>query len=296
MPRLNPEPNKMNLQITEAPRTAQQVGILIFTFPPDFSLAARAVNGVCMNWHRTGMEKTPKFFWCIHKKHTQDAKKFISEHWTKTVPSGTPTPELIEHEFDAGGHLQCLSACGGMKWVFWHLFHDKEKSYGIDAVIKMDSDVILLRPEQWIAPWAINRADYVYIPQAPCEQFKDEKNPLATDGSEPAVCTHLGCGWAYLVSRDAAGVIGNFPADKFKQIVFRNYGAEDRVFGRVLQESIGVITAEISPKNVIGKSFESEPDAWTAIILDNPKDNYGKVRYSWNLSEFFNEQRIVNNE
>lgn len=279
----------MTLTITEPSRLERQVGFLTFTYPPDFSLAARAIFSVVKHWGRTGMKTAPKFLWCVHKRHMEDAKRFLDKEWAKTVEADTPKPELIQHEFDAGGHLQCLSACGGMKWVYWHLFHDKEKSYGLDAVVKMDSDAIMLRPEQWITPWMVNRADYVYIPQAPCKQVADEKNPLATDGTEPAVCTHLGCGWAYLLSAHAAGVIGGFPADKFKQIVARNYGAEDRVFGRVLQETAGVITAEISPKNVVGKSFDGEPDEWTAIILDNPKDNFGKLRYGWKLEKLITD-------
>lgn len=276
--------------ITEPSRDDARGGVLIFTYPPDFSLAARAVSCASRTWSRTGFKKAPKFFWCVHKKHLEDAKKFFDEEWSSSVPDGTPVPELIEHEFDAGGHLQCLSACGGMKKVFWQLFHDKAtRDYGVDFVIKLDSDALLLKPELWTNPWRQNRADYVYVPQAPCEQYADAGNPLSV-GEELKVRTHLGCGWCYLISDYAASVIGSFPAEQFKRISFRNYGAEDRVFGIVLQDSPCVVTAEISPKNVIGRSRERAADSWTALIMDNPKENFGKARYSWTLEEFFERE------
>ena len=108
-------------QITvREPDPAQaQIGVLIFTYPPDFSLAARAVRGVRLSWHRTGLARAPKFFWCVHKRHMADAKKFVEAEWERTVPAETPRPELIDHEFDAGGHLQCLSAVAGMKHGYW---------------------------------------------------------------------------------------------------------------------------------------------------------------------------------
>lgn len=251
----------MEIQITEPPRTAQQLGVMIFTYPPDFSLAARAVRGVSMRWGRTGMEKAPKFFWCVHKRDMESAQTFLEKEWAKTVPEETPKPELIDHEFEAGGHLQCLSACGGMKYVYWRMFYSdeaKEKGWNLSGLIKMDSDVILLRPEQWTTPWAQNLADYVYIPQAPCKQRTDADHPLATDGSELACYSHFGCGACYLLSAYAAGVIGNFPAEEFKQIAFRNYGAEDRVFGRVLGSTVGVICSEISPWNFIGRRLRRQ--------------------------------------
>lgn len=276
-------------QITvREPDPAQaQIGVLIFTYPPDFSLAARAIRGVRLSWHRTGLARAPKFFWCVHKRHMADAQTFLDKEWERTVPAETPRPELIDHEFDAGGHLQCLSAVAGMKHVYWRMFFSEEaKAWGLHALIKLDSDVILLRPEQWTRPWAESRADYVAIPQAPCPQRTSEELPLAADGSERAVYTHFGCGACYLLSSYAAAVIGGFPAEAFKKIAFRNYGAEDRVFGRVLIETPGVICSEISPKDFIGKSFEREPGPRTSLILDNPKDNFGKRRYSWELEEF----------
>lgn len=275
----------MKITIKEPMREKAQFGILIFTYPRDFSLAARAILSVARTWKRTGLVNPPKYYWCVHKRDAEAARGFV-RNWADTVPADTPRPEIIEHAFDAGGHLQSLSACGGMKRVFWDMFFDKEHPRGLDALIKLDSDVIMLRPEQWTMPWAVNRADYVYTPQAPCKQVASDEDPLATDGSEPAVCSHLGCGWCYLISSYAAHIIGMFPADKFKRIVSRNYGAEDRVFGRVLTETAGVVTSEISPRDIIGKSFEKDPDERTSLILDNPKDNFGKTRYSWCLVEF----------
>lgn len=276
----------MKITVKEPPREKAQFGILIFTYPRDFSPAARAVLAVSRTWKRTGLENPPKYFWCVHKRDADAARLFLKAHWAGTVFADTPKPEIIEHEFDAGGHLQCLSACGGMKKIFWDLFYSEPYKGKIDALIKMDSDVILLRPEQWTMPWLVNRADYVYVPQAPCRQVVSAENPLAADGTELAEYKHLGCGWCYLLSSYAAHVIGMHPADKFKHLCARNYGAEDRVFGRLLQEAHGVITSEVSPKGIIGKSFEAAPDEATTLILDNPKDNFGKTRYSWRLEEF----------
>lgn len=280
---------KGRLVIRDPERETAQFGFLIFTYPPDYSMAARAIRCVELKWHRTGVAKKPLYYWCVHKRDVEKAHEFLDKEWAKTVGEDTPKPELIEHEFNAGGHLQCTSACGGMKKVYWDIFFDEEKKKDLTGLFKMDSDVLLLRPELWTNPFFDSLADYVYIPQSPVPQHATEENPLVC-GEELAERQHLGCGACYLLSGYAAHVIGNHPAKKFVQICERNHGAEDRVFGIVLQDAKCLITSEISPRHFIGKSFEKDADAKTVIILDNCKDNFGKTRYSWNCREFSNNE------
>ena len=133
------------------------IACLTYTCSSDAALAAR---------HAAILPATWKKFWIVESKDARIA-----------APAGT---EILVRNFPRGGSLSGRECIEGMRKVFLEF-----AEAGFDAVVKLDSDTALFRPEAWTAPFESAGTDFTYI-----RRWENESRLLAN-----------GC--AYTVSRRA---------------------------------------------------------------------------------------------
>lgn len=160
-----------------------KIAVITYTCSRDTELAARHSEILPGDW---------KKFWIVESK---DAGL--------SAPAGT---ELIVRDFPRGGTLSGAAGIEGMRKVFLEFARA-----GFDAIVKLDSDTALFRPEAWTAPAEFAGTDFTYI-----RRWESESRLLCN-----------GC--AYTVSRRA---IERLTPERFfpQGIPAKFHGAEDLIF------------------------------------------------------------------
>lgn len=247
-----------------------KIATLTYTYPPDFEVADRAVRTIRKRWERTGLPM-PTNFWVVHEKDAGAAAAYFDgAEYYRENPGEKPT--VVTHRFDAGGHLQHRSACRGMRICYRGLYVRPEK---FDAVIKIDSDCMVLRPECFTNPVRDSEVDHVYVPQKP--SFSSGTSARFPFDAADNVYMHQAWGPAYLLSRKAMRTIINYPQEDFEKMIVRCHGNEDQVFSRIVQVSRYMRISEIRPKFCIGSAERRLPDEWTVYCCDNPRKQSRQV-------------------
>lgn len=159
------------------------IACLTYTCSSDAALAARHASILPAAW---------KKFWIVESKDAGIEP-----------PAGT---EILVRDFPRGGSLSGRECIEGMRKVFLEF-----AEAGFDAVVKLDSDTALFRPEAWTAPFESAGTDFTYI-----RRWENESRLLAN-----------GC--AYTVSRRAIERLA--PERFFPNGLPPNFhGAEDKIF------------------------------------------------------------------
>lgn len=188
-----------------------KTAIVIFTFPRDFALAKRAAASVRENWNRTGF-KEPTVFFVVHGNDLDAAR------------SAFPGEQILTHWFNAGGSLRYSEAIHGMRGVYRSIFTDPED---FDALIKLDSDTIFLRPECFTNPFRDSGCGFVAV-----RRYAVDSTTLGNatkDKPVPNLCN--GC--AYLLSREAFSAIDSCAPAVIDSAIHTANGHEDLFFSRI---------------------------------------------------------------
>lgn len=181
---------------------------VVFTYPGDYPKAIRLTQNM-----KTHVDDV---FFCIESKH----KNVPLPDWV--------TPLIID--FDRCVQLHGTQAIIGMKNVY-SLLIDR----GYDAIIKLDSDTLVLRPEQYIVPLEIG-SDFVYI----------KRYATTKDGEHIRRCN--GC--CYALSANAVKRLNDYPSNIFDAVMFENDRHEDMVFSTLLTNIPEVHIHEINKSKI----------------------------------------------
>lgn len=203
-----------------------KTAVVIFTFPRDFDLAKRAAASVRDNWTRTGFE-TPTVFFVVHAKDLDAAR------------SALPKEQILTHRFNAGGTLRYSEAIHGMRGIYRSIFAAPEK---FDALLKVDSDTILLRPECFTNPLRDSGCGFVAV-----RRYAVDSTTLgnaAKDKPVPNLCN--GC--VYLLARDAFAAIDSCPPAAIDAAIHVANGHEDLFFSRVATAHDAVVFSLIDKR------------------------------------------------
>lgn len=160
-----------------------KIACITYTCKRDAELATRHAKLLPPQWNK---------FWIVESKD-----KSLS------APAGT---EVLVRDFPRGGTLSGAESIEGMRKVFLEF-----AAAGFDAVVKLDSDTALFRPEAWTAPFEFAGTDFTYI-----RRWENESRLLCN-------------GAAYTISRRA---IERLTPERFYPggIPKNFHGAEDLIF------------------------------------------------------------------
>ena len=181
---------------------------VIFTYPGDYQKAVTLTKSI--------KEHVDDVFFCIESKH-------------KDVPLPTwATPLIVD--FNRCTQLHGSQAIIGIKDVFTKLIN-----LGYDNIIKLDSDTIVFRPEQFIVPLELG-SDFVYI-----KRYMMDKNNMHVRRAN-------GC--CYALNAKAVNAINNCSAEKFDAIMFAHDRHEDMVFSAILSDDVEICIHEVNKAKV----------------------------------------------
>ena len=183
---------------------------VVFTYPGDYPKAIRLTQSL--------KNHLDTIFFCIESRD----KNVPLPEWV--------TPLVVD--FDRCRQLHGTQAIIGMKAVYTMLVEQMK----YDAVLKIDSDTIILRPEQFITPIELG-SDYAYI-----------RRLMATDKKGRFVRRCNGC--AYMMSANAIREMNKIPPERFDEILFTNDRHEDLVFSNFFTELPSVNIHDIDKRKV----------------------------------------------
>ncbi len=226
-----------------------KTAIVIFTFPRDFALAKRAAASVRENWNRTGF-KDPTVFFVVHGNDLDAAR------------SAFPKEQILTHRFNAGGSLRYSEAIHGMRGVYRSIFADPED---FDALIKLDSDTIFLRPECFTNPVRDSRCGFVAVRRYAVDSATLGNAPK--DKPVPNLCN--GC--AYLLSREAFAAIDACPPAVIDAAIHAANGHEDLFFSRIATAHDAFVFSLIDKRLAVFDGDESKVSAKTVYVQSNPQ-------------------------
>lgn len=247
-----------------------KIASITYTYPDDYAVAERGDRVLRKNWSRTKECEPVACYWCVHRDHAEAARRYVSEESEYFRAHEQERPIILEHNFDAGGHLNGSNAVFGMRWQLWELFFRNPQGMRLDAVIKKDSDCMILKPECFTEPVRLLGSDHVYAPQNP---FK----PKRREDDEEETWLHIAWGPAYLLSRRAAGHISKVGGWDLKKLTRRCYGHEDIIFSRIVQRERSLKIAEFPGWFIIGNATRRNPDDKTVYVCDNPRKQSRQV-------------------
>lgn len=181
---------------------------VVFTYPGDYPKAIRLTQNM--------KDYVDDIFFCIESKH-------------KDVPLPNWVTPLV-FDFDRCFQLHGTEAIIGMKKVYTQLIDN-----GYDAVIKLDSDTLVLRPDQFITPLELG-SDFVYI----------KRYTKTKEGEHVRRCN--GC--CYALSANAVKLLNEYPSNIFDAVMYQNDRHEDMVFSTLLTNIPEVHIHEVNKSKV----------------------------------------------
>lgn len=208
-----------------------KLAILIFTFPRDYAVARRALDCALDRWERTGLPE-PDVIFAVHERDAESARKALLP-----VPATDPHVRVITHAFDAGGSLRWSEAVHGMRGVFRRVFADAAH---YDALLKLDSDTRLLRPEAFTSPVRDCGVGFVAV-----RRYMADSTTLGSAPKERPV-PNLCNGCAYLLTREAFAAIDAAPPAVWDHALHLARGHEDMTFSHLATNCDGVFFAQIA--------------------------------------------------
>ena len=226
-----------------------KIAVVIFTFPRDFELAARAADTALTRWGRTGQPK-PAVFFAVASSDAPAAR----------AAGLGARGEIIEHSFDAGGTLRYSGALHGMRAVYRGVF-----ARGFDALLKLDSDTLLLRPECFTNPARDSGVGFVGVRRFAADSFELGGAPK----DRPLLNLCNGC--AYLFTRDAFAAVDALPPAAIDAAAAQANGHEDLFFSFCATRHDGIYFSQIS-KNLCVFDLEKQSANEDTVLIHEPLD------------------------
>lgn len=181
---------------------------VVFTYPGDYLKAARLPQSIC--------DYVDKVFFCIESKDVH-------------VPIPQWATQLVV-DFDRCYQLHGTEAIIGMKRVYKMLVE-----MGYDAIVKIDSDTVVFRPEQIIKPLELG-SDYVYI-----RRIMRNKNGAFIRRAN-------GC--CYGMSANLINALHKIPSKILDDVMIANDRHEDLVFSNLFTEVVSANVHDINKLKV----------------------------------------------
>lgn len=216
--------------------------IVIFTCARDFERAKRAANTARDNWGKTG-SKMPRFVFAVHASESALAREAL------------PGEELFFHNFNAGGSLRYSEAIHGMRSIYRQVFRDE-----CDAILKLDSDTLLYRPQCFTDPVLSSGVGFVAV-----RRYAVDSTTLGTAPKDKPIL-NLCNGCAYMMTKEAFGYIDGAHPSLIDAAIHEANGHEDLFFSRMFSACDAVFCSHISKQLCVFDGDESKVDEKTVYL------------------------------